>query len=341
MIDAVAEGSSRRDVEFIGTLGELAAELIALPDYRNGVLRTVIPAPKDVTAAVAAVVDASPPLPDSAVDGPDAVAVLDVEVYSTRPGPIPNSRTEVGAYTPEYAHRIAEQLAAELGGIIEPMRNDTVLRVTHEAGVSDTDRIAVDRFSEVQRMRANLSVLDPVADAEYITALAADLEELQARSTPAARADNTAAVSAPVSVSNAVEIDRASTRPRGLVTPRPHAHPVRRGLHRRRCTPHRHRHTQRRYRSRPITVSDDHRPAHRTGPGTGERPPLTPLAPLALNEKGTHNRSVGAFLSARAGLSRGQCCGCGAVSGVPKIPAERAHTVRLRRSASVISSAWR
>ncbi|MFY2787418.1 methyltransferase [Rhodococcus sp. MALMAid1271] len=221
VIDAVGEGTSRRDVEFIGTPGELAAELTALPDYKNGVLRTVIPAPRDVTAAVAAVVDASPPLPDSAVDGPDAVAVLDVEVYSTRPGPIPNSRTEVGAYIPENAHRIAEQLAAELSGTVEPMRNDTVLRVTHEADVSDTDRVAVDRFSEVQRMRANLSVLDPVADAEYITALAADLEELQARSTPAARADNTAAVSVPVSVSNAVDVERASTRPRGLVTPPP------------------------------------------------------------------------------------------------------------------------
>lgn len=217
VIDAVAEGTSRRDVEFIGSPGELAADLTALPDYKNGVLRTVIPAPRNVTAAVAAVVEASPPLPDSAVDGPAAVAVLDVQVYSTRLGPIPNSRTEVGAYTPDDAYRIAEQLAADLGGTIEPMRNDTVLRVTHEADVSDTDRIAVERFTQVRNLRANISVLDPVADAEHITALAADLDELRARSTPAAR-ESTAAVSA-AGASNMV--DAASTRPRGLVTPPP------------------------------------------------------------------------------------------------------------------------
>ena len=226
VIDSVAEGTSRRDVEFIGSPGELAADLTALPDYKNGVLRTVIPAPRNVTAAVAAVVEASPPLPDSAVDGPDAVAVLDVQVYSTRPGPIPNSRTEVGEYTPADAHRIAEHLAADLGGTIEPMRNDTVLRVTHAADVSDTDRIAVERSVQVRNLRANLSVLDPVADAVHITALAADLDELRARSRPAARPDDTAnsTVSASVStspVTHAVEADRASTRPRGLVTPPP------------------------------------------------------------------------------------------------------------------------
>lgn len=182
VIDAVSEGTSRRDVEFIGTPGKLAAELTALPDYKNGVLRTHIPAPNDVTAAVAAVVDASPPLPDSAVDGPDAVAVLDVEVYSTRPGPIPNSRTDVGAYASHDAHRIAEALARDLGGTIEPMRGDTVLRVIHEAEVSDTDRIAAERSVQVRNLRANISVLDPVADAEHITALAADLDELRATS---------------------------------------------------------------------------------------------------------------------------------------------------------------
>ncbi|MEW1881904.1 hypothetical protein AB0O58_19675 [Rhodococcus sp. NPDC080181] len=181
VIDAVSEGSSHRDVDFIGTSGELAAALTALPAYKNGVLGTVISAPQDVTAAVAAIVEASPPLPDSAIDGPTAVEVLDVEVYSTRPGPIPNSHTEVGAYAPEDAHRIAEQLAADLRGTIEPMRNATVLRVTHAADISDTDRMAAERSVQVRNLRANISVLDPVADAEHITALAADLEELQAR----------------------------------------------------------------------------------------------------------------------------------------------------------------
>lgn len=220
VIDAVGEGTSRRDVEFIGTPGELAAELTALPAFASGARRTVIPAPRAVTVAVAAVVETSPPLPDSAVDGPDAIAVLDVEVYSTRPGPIPNSRTDVGAYTPEDAHRIAEQLAADLGGTIEPMRNETVLRVTHAADVSDTDRIAAERSVQVRNLRANLSVLDPVADAEHITALAADLDDLRARSRPAARPDSSAAASTSVpSTSVSVEADRASTRPRGLVTP--------------------------------------------------------------------------------------------------------------------------
>lgn len=206
VIDAVGEGTSRRDVEFIGSPGELAAELTALPAYASGARRAVIPAPRQVTAA--------------------AVAVLDVEVYSTRPGPIPNSRIEVGAYTPEDAHRISDQLAADLGGTIEPMRNDTVLRVTHAADVSDTDRIAAERSVQVRNLRANISVLDPVADAEHITALAADLDELRARSRPTARTDGTAnaTVSASVSTSpvkHAVEADRASTRPRGLVTPPP------------------------------------------------------------------------------------------------------------------------
>ncbi|WP_032366033.1 hypothetical protein [Rhodococcoides fascians] len=222
VIDSVAEGTSRRDVEFIGSPGELAADLTALPAYKNGVLRTVIPAPRNVTAAVAAVVESSPPLPDSAVEGPDAVAVLDVQVYSTRPGPIPNSRTDVGAYVPAVARRVAEQLAADLGGTIEPMRNDTVLRVTHDADVSDTDRIAVARFTQLQNLRANISVLDPVADAEHITALAADLEDLQARSRPAAQADSSATASISATApSGSVEVDRASTRPRGLVTPPP------------------------------------------------------------------------------------------------------------------------
>ena len=224
VIDAVGDGTSRRDVEFIGSPGELAAELTALPAYASGARRTVIPAPRQVTTAVAAVLETSPPLPDSAVDGFDAVAVLDVEVYSTRPGPIPNSRTVVGAYTPADAHRIAEHLAADLGGTIEPMRNDTVLRVTHAADVSDTDRIAAERSVQVRNLRANLSVLDPVADAVDITTLAADLDELRARSRPAARSDDTAnsTVFASVStspVTHAVEADRAAPRPRGLVTP--------------------------------------------------------------------------------------------------------------------------
>lgn len=217
VIDSVAEGTSRRDVEFIGSPGELAADLTALPAYKNGVLRTVIPAPRNVTAAVAAVVESSPPLLDSAVEGPDAVAVLDVQVYSTRPGPIPNSRTDVGAYVPDDARRVAEQLAADLGGTIEPMRNDTVLRVTHDADVSDTDRIAVDRLTQLQNLRANISVLDPVADAEHITALAADLEDLQARTRPATTADH----SATESISDSVDVEEASIRPRGLVTPPP------------------------------------------------------------------------------------------------------------------------
>lgn len=218
VIDAVSEGTSRRDVEFIGSPGELAAELTALPAYASGARRTVIPAPRQVTAAVAAVIEASPPLPDSAVDGPDAVAVLDVEVYSTRPSPIPNSRTEVGAYTPADAHRTAEHLAADLGGTIEPMRNDTVLRVTHAADVSDTDRIAAERAVQVRNLRANLSVLDPVADAEHVTALAADLDELRARSRPAARPDSTATVSASVTtapVELAADVERSSTHPTG------------------------------------------------------------------------------------------------------------------------------
>ncbi|MET4050143.1 MULTISPECIES: hypothetical protein [unclassified Rhodococcus (in: high G+C Gram-positive bacteria)] len=69
-IDAVYQGSSRRDVEVLGTPGELAAELTALPAYKNGVLRTVISAPREVTTAVTAVLDASPALPDSEVDAP-------------------------------------------------------------------------------------------------------------------------------------------------------------------------------------------------------------------------------------------------------------------------------
>ena len=235
VIDAVGEGTSRRDVEFIGTPGELAAELIALPAYASGARRTVIPAPRAVTAAVAAIVETSPPLPDSAVAGPDAVAVLDVEVYSTRPGPIPNSRTDVGAYTPQDAHRIAEQLAADLGGSIEPMRNETVLRVTHTADVSDTDRIAAERSVQVRNLRANLSVLDPVADAEHITALAADLDELRARSRPAAGPDNTAAVSASVStppMAHAADVERSSTRPQVLSSTRSRAFQTRpRGTH--------------------------------------------------------------------------------------------------------------
>ncbi|MGU3438261.1 methyltransferase [Actinomycetes bacterium M1A6_2h] len=219
VIDSVTDERTRRDVEFIGTPGELAAELTALPAYKTGVLRTVIPAPHAVTTAVTSVLRWCPPLPPAETNAP---GVTDVEVYSTRPGPIPNSRTDVGAYAPYDAQRVAELLAHELGGTVEPMRGETVLRVTHTADVSDTDRIAVERAAQVGNLRANISVLDPVADAEHITALAADLDDLRARRAPAPHTDNVATVTASTTAApQSAGLDQVSMRPRGLVTPPP------------------------------------------------------------------------------------------------------------------------
>nr|WP_143546996.1 methyltransferase [Rhodococcus sp. 06-418-1B] len=186
-------------VEFIGTPAELAGELASNSNYAPGVRRTVLPAPAQVTAVVAATVTRQPP-PDI-----DLIDAVEVEVYSTRPDPLPNSRTEVGLYDHDTARNVAEQLAEQLGGEVAEMRGDTVLRVNHTAELSEVDQQAAARYTRVEELRANISALDPVADAEHITALAQDLDELRGRTPASVSAEHTGGVEAPV-------------RPRGLVS---------------------------------------------------------------------------------------------------------------------------
>ncbi|MDV7991599.1 methyltransferase [Rhodococcus sp. IEGM 1374] len=188
-------------VEFIGTPAELAGELASNSNYAPGVRRTVLPAPAQVTAVVAATLTRQPP-PDIDLNRLDAV---EVEVYSTRPDPLPNSRTEVGVYDHDTARGVAEQLAEQLGGEVAAMRGDTVLRVSHTAELSEVDQHAAARYTRVEELRANISALDPVADAEHITALAQDLDELRGRSPASVSTEHTGGLAAPV-------------RPRGLVS---------------------------------------------------------------------------------------------------------------------------
>lgn len=197
------------NVEFIGSPAELAGELASNRNYAPGVRRTVLPPPAQVTAAVDAAVTRTPP-PGIDLNRPDAV---EVEVYSTRPDPLPNSRTEVGVYDHDTAHAVANELAEQVGGQLTPMRADTVLRVVHTAELTEIDREAAARYTRVEELRANLSTLDPVVDAEHITALAQDLDELRRRTPAPVTLDDARATPA-----RDVE---APSRPRGLVSAPP------------------------------------------------------------------------------------------------------------------------
>lgn len=212
------------NIEFIGSPAELAGELASNRNYAPGVRRTVLPPPAQVTAAVDAAVTRTPP-PGIDLDRPDAV---EVEVYSTRPDPIPNSRTEVGVYDHDTAHAVAGELAEHVGGEVTRMRGDTVLRVVHAAELSEVDREAAARYTRVEELRANLSTLDPAVDAEHITALADDLDELCRRApTPTAHQDTSTSVPATVRDVPVRDVE-APTRPRGLVSAPPRLSTARR-----------------------------------------------------------------------------------------------------------------
>ena len=219
--------SAGTGVEFIGSPAELAGELASNSNYAPGVRRTVLPPPAQVTAVLDAALTRQPP-PGIELTRPDAV---EVEVYSTRPDPLPNSRTDVGVYNTDTAHALADQLAEQLGGEVAAMRGETVLRVSHTAELSELDRETAARHTRVEELRANISVLDPAADAEHITALAQDLDELRSRtSAPASNehpASDRSVEAAITSTSTPVrevpvrdvpghDVD-APTRPRGLV----------------------------------------------------------------------------------------------------------------------------
>jgi hypothetical protein len=207
------------NVEFIGFPAELAGELASNPHYAPSVRRTVLPPPAQVTAAVDAAVTRTPPGID--LDHPDAV---EVEVYSTRPDPLPNSRTDVGVYDYESARTVADELAEQLGGDVTPMRGDTVLRIAHVAELSDLDQQAAARYTHVEELQANIAALDPVVDAEHITALAQDLDELRNRSTANAVGDSSTSATREAPT-RAAEVP---TRPRGLVSTPPQLSPTRR-----------------------------------------------------------------------------------------------------------------
>nr|WP_143545649.1 methyltransferase [Rhodococcus sp. 06-1059B-a] len=212
------------NVEFIGSPAEMAGELASNRNYAPGVRRTVLPPPAQVTAAVDAAVVRTPP-PGIDLNRLDAV---EVEVYSTRPDPLPNSRTEVGVgvYDHDTAHVVASELAEQVGGQVMQMRADTVLRVVHTAELSEVDREAAARYTRVEELRANLSTLDPVVDAEHITALAQDLDELRGRTSAPVSLDG-ASASTPTAVRDAQARDvvagdvEAPSRPRGLVSAPP------------------------------------------------------------------------------------------------------------------------
>lgn len=220
-IDVEIPTGSRTDLEFVGTPGELATELASLRDYAPGARRASLPAPEHLTHAAERINAATPSLPEGDFGSVD---VLAVEVHSTRTNPLPNSTTDIGIYEAADAHRIAEELAGELRGTVALTRGDSTLRVTHAAEITETDRTAVERYNQVERLRTNIAALDPTVDAEHIATLSTDLEELRARR-PAAQHSSAHIESRPLIVSDLSALydpvpgaGKTGERPRGLVS---------------------------------------------------------------------------------------------------------------------------
>ncbi|MEW1881028.1 methyltransferase [Rhodococcus sp. NPDC080181] len=166
----------------VGTPGEIACALAAIPLYAPGVRSAELPAPRYVTDTVLAHTDR---LRVSGTD-PDTPTV-DVLVRSVQPDPLPDALTVAGdvpaATARAYAESLAREITAASRGTSEAavvaLPGQSRLMVVHALTVSDTDDAAVDRYTRITQLRANIAALDPVADAECAVGLTAELHVLE------------------------------------------------------------------------------------------------------------------------------------------------------------------
>ncbi|OZC46336.1 hypothetical protein CH267_28210 [Rhodococcus sp. 06-621-2] len=178
------EGYTDTDVLLVGTTGEIVCALAAIPNYAAGVRGAELTAPQYVQEVVAEVVATRPPLDAEH----EHIDVLEVQVRSVRPDPLPDSTTVLGEYPIDPARHVAgalvEQLIAAAPGRIEGAVTEIdarkVVRVSHSVELSDSDAAAVERYEKITRLRANLAALDADADASELLGVVAEHERLHA-----------------------------------------------------------------------------------------------------------------------------------------------------------------
>ncbi|OZC42433.1 hypothetical protein CH289_27545 [Rhodococcus sp. RS1C4] len=183
-INREGEGHTETDVFVVGSPGEIACALAAIPNYAAGVRGAELSPPDYVRAAVAAVLSARPPLPD----GHERVDVLEVQVRSVRPDPLPDSTSVFGDYPTSLARQVAGELVDQLTaaapgrleGAVTEIDARSIVLVAHSVALSDTDAAAVERYGQITRLRANLAALDSVVDAHQVIELTAQLDRLLA-----------------------------------------------------------------------------------------------------------------------------------------------------------------
>lgn len=188
-VDSASEGMFRAwdEVSVTGSVAETACGLAILDQYSLGVRRARLPLPAGLTAEISALSNAvASPVHPSRVDNPETV---EVRLCSIRPEPLPHTRTSIGFYGSDDAERAAGVLAYRFGGDISPATERACIQVHHSADISDSDRAAVDRYTRITELRANIAALDPRGDIAAITRLDGELDTLcsavlRRRSTP-------------------------------------------------------------------------------------------------------------------------------------------------------------
>lgn len=177
------------EVSMTGSVAELACALASLADYETGVRRAQFPLPVALSSEISTLVAAvAPPVHPSRENDTDA---MEVHVCTMRPVPLPDTRSLVGIYTAEDAERVAGVLAYRLAGEISPAPSPGRIQIHHPADLSDTDLAAIERYTRITELRANITALDPLRDAETATRLTRELDALtgatvQRQTTPSA-----------------------------------------------------------------------------------------------------------------------------------------------------------
>ena len=183
-INREGEGYTETDVLVVGSTGEIACALAAIPNYAAGVRGAELSPPDYVRAAAAAVLSTRAPLPD----GHERVDVLEVQVRSVRPDPLPDSTTVLGDYPTPVARQVADELVDQLTaaapgrmeGAVTEIDARAIVLVAHSVTLSDTDTAAVQRYRQITRLQTNLTALDSVVDASDVIELTAQLYRLLA-----------------------------------------------------------------------------------------------------------------------------------------------------------------
>ncbi|MGB7507339.1 MAG: hypothetical protein WA965_18130, partial [Mycobacterium sp.] len=170
-LDSASEGMFRAwdEVSVTGSIAETACALAILDEYSLGVRRARLPLPAALTAEISTLSNAvASPVHPSRVDNPETV---EVRLCSIRPEPLPHNRTSIGFYGSDDAERVAGVLAYRFGGDIAPATERGCIQVDRSADISDSDRAAVDRYTRIVELRANIAALDPQRDIASITRL--------------------------------------------------------------------------------------------------------------------------------------------------------------------------